>query len=1001
MKNILVYKLFDRCINAYANKKFENMVEVLNEISTLKLQPKARILYERLRVLADQKVNEHASRKALTNTILSDIAVIILMGHGEPEALAKSINSIEYLRGKGLSVHCLLLECLPFDTDVINLSEKNIQQLPVCVSDKLNDGSLDYVVEYGYTNKALRRVVRCAGGRYISFIREGDELFLADSTAQDIPSGYDLLISSPNRNSVKRLNNLSQDKYKLGPLTALFAAEAFYDGSLLIDRDYLDDLLGLVKYDGIDGYFGYINEVLSVELTFEPARFKFIPYFGCNPTSENKSMHIERMSYTLHCIESRRNQSLRQLEPKSEKLIANLLHVARDVLLDDSRQENSIDLNDNLMPLISGILPEQIKFIIRWYAQEVRELALSDKPKEYSPLAINNINYPSPILGFVSSIFKGQKLLNSYFENIVSQSIFDKSEIVIVSPEPNLIQDLLIKIFELSCPRIKLIQFDEDPGIYECWNVGIRYSQAEFITNANLDDRRSANHAEKLLAVLQSSNADVASSAICITKDMAHISKFDGNLELLLNTFNLEQWFTGGKNQVSEKKLNDFFLWNGSDEVIQCMNFPHCMPVWRRSIHDKFGYFDELSNGTYADFALWLKAASSGAKFIHLTEPCGLYYVDPNSHNRRNADEKKWQNIVTEYLPSSVKIISSSHMEGTDNQKILNPFIQSVEGVPKINFGTQISQNFGNHRSGWSYALAGLQSLHDPAAPVFCDAFIEKKFVWGGDLGDGGSGPVVPYSQPWIGFVHVPPYVPSWFQSEQSNQRIFSRKSWLKSMENCHGLFTLTNYHRDFLLKILKPVFPVSTLYHPTEFPEVRFNFDKYKDNQNKRIIQVGWWLRKLSAIKNIASPNHVPTLLGKSDWTKNILTYSEARIAPSLDKRIDVIEYLDNKSYDNLLSENIVFIDFYDTSANNAVIECIARGTPIIICRHPAVEEYLGKDYPLFYNDYKEIEMFLKDSSRIEHASNYMNGSAIRQQLKIDVFRDNFIHSEVLRALI
>ena len=31
--------------------------------------------------------------------------------------------------------------------------------------------------------------------------------------------------------------------------------------------------------------------------------------------------------------------------------------------------------------------------------------------------------------------------------------------------------------------------------------------------------------------------------------------------------------------------------------------------------------------------------------------------------------------------------------------------------------------------------------------------------------------------------------------------------------------------------------------------------------------------------------------------------------------------------------------------TANNAVIECIARGTPILVCRHPSVEEYLGAD--------------------------------------------------------
>ena len=40
----------------------------------------------------------------------------------------------------------------------------------------------------------------------------------------------------------------------------------------------------------------------------------------------------------------------------------------------------------------------------------------------------------------------------------------------------------------------------------------------------------------------------------------------------------------------------------------------------------------------------------------------------------------------------------------------------------------------------------------------------------------------------------------------------------------------------------------------------------------------------------------------------------------------------LSNEDYDILLSENIVFLDLYDSSANNAVIECIARATPLLV---------------------------------------------------------------------
>jgi hypothetical protein len=1003
MNGNLVYQLFDKCVAAYSKKQYVLMAEILKEISTIKLQPKARVLYERLRVLADQKQSIHISEKVIASAELADIGVIILMGSGEPATLGKSIESIESIREKGISVHCLLLECLPFGTDVVSLNDQDIHQLPVIVCDKLNNGTLDYVVEYGYTNKALRRAIRCSGGRYVSFLREGDELSLDGAEDKTIPQGYDLLIASPSSSSTSRFKNISNDKYELTSFSALLAAGVFYDGALLVDRDYLDDMLGLVKYDSENNYFGYLNEILSVELTLDASRVKFLPNIVCSPSLENFNEHIQRIkSYTLYCIESRREKSTRKLEPQAEQLISELLHVARDVFTNDSIQPNSINLTDGLQLAQQGKLSEPLKMIIRWYAQELREIALAKNKKEIQSLIIINKEiYPKPVLSFVSSIFKGQKLLHSYLTDISRQTVFNQSDLIVVSPQPNLIQDLLVKIFELSNQRVRLIQLNEDPGIYECWNIAVKSSKAEFISNANLDDRRATDHAEKMLNVMRRTSADVASSAICITNDILQISEFSGDLQSLRQNFKLEEWFSAPSDEVFEKALNDFFMWNNSGEVVQCMNFPHCMPVWRRSIHDKFGYFDENENGTYADFALWLKAASSTAKFVHLTKPYGLYYVDPNSHNRRNANQKTWQSIVTKYLPNTVKVNSSSHVAGEVNSVRNETLIKSVDGIPKINFGTQISQNFGKHRSGWTYALAGLEALHDPAASVYCDAFIEKKFVWGGDPGDGGSGPVVPYSNPWIGFVHVPPYVPSWFQSEQSNQRIFSRKSWLKSLEHCQGLFTLTEYHRQFLLKTLKPKFPISTLYHPTEFPDLKFDFQKYKYNNKKRIVQIGWWLRKLSAIKCIDTSNHIPTLLGKSDWTKSMLMYSEARVAPIGDNAVDIIEFLDNDEYDRLLSENIVFIDFYDTSANNAVIECMARGTPIIICRHPSVEEYLGKDYPLFYTNYDEVERFLKDESRIQQASTYMSGSHYQKSLHIDAFRKQFITSEVVLSLI
>ena len=67
-----------------------------------------------------------------------------------------------------------------------------------------------------------------------------------------------------------------------------------------------------------------------------------------------------------------------------------------------------------------------------------------------------------------------------------------------------------------------------------------------------------------------------------------------------------------------------------------------------------------------------------------------------------------------------------------------------------------------------------------------------------------------------------------------------------------------------------------------------------------------------------------------------------------------------DFNTYDMMLSQNIVFVNLHDASANNTLIECIVRNTPIIINRIESVVEYLGEEYPLYYDNIMEVEHLL-----------------------------------------
>lgn len=99
----------------------------------------------------------------------------------------------------------------------------------------------------------------------------------------------------------------------------------------------------------------------------------------------------------------------------------------------------------------------------------------------------------------------------------------------------------------------------------------------------------------------------------------------------------------------------------------------------------------------------------------------------------------------------------------------------------------------------------------------------------------------------------------------------------------------------------------------------------------------------------------------------------------------------LSNDDYDNFLSENIAVIYLYDSSVNNSIIECIARGTPILTNPHPAVIEYLGENYPLYYNNVKECQDKMYNMDLLYQAHLYLLQDNIRQKVHIDFFLSSF----------
>lgn len=315
----------------------------------------------------------------------------------------------------------------------------------------------------------------------------------------------------------------------------------------------------------------------------------------------------------------------------------------------------------------------------------------------------------------------------------------------------------------------------------------------------------------------------------------------------------------------------------------------------------------------------------------------------------------------------------------------------------KIAVAEQIQLDFGRHRSGLKYGLQYLLGLHHPNGAVL-DAFIERTFSWQPHRN-------LFYDKPWVGFIHVPPRIPEWFHPHLSNAVIFKSEQWQKSLPWCRGLFTFSRYHQQHLIKLLS--IPVETLLLPSETPRLTWSWEAYDSNSQKKLVQVGWWLRKFHAIfqfpqtpfqkvfLNVGHPD-LPELMAQE---KEILIREGAFLDVSYDS-VTTVPFLSNPEYDLLLSKNIAFMFLYDSSACNAIVECMVRHTPLLINPLEAVVEYLGEDYPFYFQSLQEAAEKVMNNDLIYQTHEYLRCLPRQKQLSGEYFLQSFVNSKIYESL-
>jgi glycosyltransferase involved in cell wall biosynthesis len=222
-----------------------------------------------------------------------------------------------------------------------------------------------------------------------------------------------------------------------------------------------------------------------------------------------------------------------------------------------------------------------------------------------------------PKVSIITSLFNATFFIDSFLQNIVKQTIFNQCELIIINANSPGAEDTIIKPYLAQYPNIIYLKLDNDPGLYGVWNMGIKMAKADYIINANVDDG------------LKEDALEIFANSLDLNQDIDMVYS-----DVYMTTQPNTSFDKLKKKGVT--KLKPF----SKESMIMCPPLNH--PMWRKSIHTRFGFFDE-SYKSASDFEMWLRAVEKGSLFVKLEGVYGFFYINVKglSHSKTHALEVK------------------------------------------------------------------------------------------------------------------------------------------------------------------------------------------------------------------------------------------------------------------------------------------------------------------------------------------------------------------------
>lgn len=214
-----------------------------------------------------------------------------------------------------------------------------------------------------------------------------------------------------------------------------------------------------------------------------------------------------------------------------------------------------------------------------------------------------------PIVSVVISTYNSEKFIRRRLENLIGQTIFQSTEIVVVNSGSQQGEEQIIREYTRVYPNIHYVKTEQRETIYRAWNRGIHVARGEYITNANTDDVLRDDALECLASALDSH------PGVAMVYADQLVSETPNQLFVEANK----------RKRVHRPAYSRIALLQGS------LTGPQ--PMWRASLHfvDKLWFDDQCEVAGDYEFAC---AVAEKYALLKVDDVLGVYYKAKDLSNK-------------------------------------------------------------------------------------------------------------------------------------------------------------------------------------------------------------------------------------------------------------------------------------------------------------------------------------------------------------------------------